>query len=63
LAKVDLADGIDYNILMGKLYQNAAWLRKRYHVDKKSPQEIAKECGVTDKTIYTHLDKFNLRKK
>jgi hypothetical protein len=46
-----------------KLYQNSMWLKKRYHIDKKTPQEIAKECGVTDKTIYSHLDKFGLRKK
>jgi DNA-binding CsgD family transcriptional regulator len=48
---------------MAKLYQNEAWLRKRYHVDRKTPQEIAKECGVTNKTIYTHLDKFGLRRR
>jgi len=49
--------------MASKLYQNEAWLRKRYHVDKKTPQQIAKECGVTDKTIYTHLDKFGLRRR
>jgi DNA-directed RNA polymerase specialized sigma24 family protein len=46
-----------------KLYQNEAWLKKRYYMDKKTPQEIAKECGVSDKTIYSHLDRFGLRKK
>ena len=45
-----------------KLYTNEFWLRKRYHVDKKSPQEIAEECGVTVETIYVYLAKFNLRK-
>jgi len=45
-----------------KLYQNILWLRKRYHVDKKTPQQIADECGVSDKTIYSYLDRFGLRK-
>lgn len=45
-----------------KLYQNEAWLRKRFHVDRKSPEEIAKECGVSLKTVYIYLDKFGLRK-
>lgn len=46
-----------------KLYTNQAWLKKRYHLDKKRPEEIAKECGVSVTTIYMYLDKFNLRKK
>jgi len=29
-----------------KLYTNEIWLRKRYTLDKKSPEEIAKECGI-----------------
>jgi transposase len=45
-----------------KLYTNEAWLKKRYHVDKKSAEEIAKECGVTVETIYVYLAKFKLRK-
>jgi len=45
-----------------KLYQNILWLKKRYHVDKKTPQEIAKECGVSEKTIYSYLDRVGLRK-
>lgn len=48
--------------MSGKLYTSEAWLRKRYHVDKKTPQEIAKECGVSLETIYVHLAKFGLRK-
>lgn len=47
---------------MSKLYQNENWLRKRYHVDKKSPEDIAKECGVSYETIYTYLARFGLRK-
>jgi hypothetical protein len=45
-----------------KLYQSEMWLRKRYHIDKKTPEEIAKECGVSLETIYTYLAKFKLRK-
>ena len=48
---------------MAKVYQYKEWLRKRYHVDRKTPQEIAKECGVSERTIYNYLDKFGLRKK
>ena len=47
---------------MSKLYQNELWLRKRFHLDKKTPQEIAKECGTSVETIYVYLAKFNLRK-
>ena len=49
--------------MAAKLYQNEKWLWKRYHLDKKRPEEIAKECGVSVTTIYSYLDKFNLRKK
>jgi len=46
----------------GKLYTNELWLRKRYHFDKKTPEEIAKECKVSVETIYVYLAKFGLRK-
>lgn len=45
-----------------KLYTNETWLKKRYTMDKKSPQEIAKECGISVETIYVYLAKFGLRK-
>ena len=50
------------NLMNGKLYKSEVWLRKRYLMDKKSPEEIAKECGVSIETIYVHLAKFGLRK-
>lgn len=50
------------DIMAVKLYTNKSWLHKRYHVDRKTPEEIAKECGVSQKTIYAYLDKFGLRK-
>ena len=49
--------------MAAKLYTNPLWLKKRYQLDRKTPQEIAKECGVSVATIYVYLDKFGLRKK
>ena len=48
--------------MANKLYQNEVWLKKRYHLDKKTPEAIANECGVTVETVYVYLAKFNLRK-
>jgi hypothetical protein len=50
------------NIMAAKLYTSETWLRKRFLIDKKSPQEIAKECGTSVETIYVYLAKFGLRK-
>jgi hypothetical protein len=50
------------NPMAGKLYTSEIWLRKRYLIDKKSPQDIAKECGASIETIYVYLAKFGLRK-
>ena len=44
-----------------KLYTNQEWLRKRYVVDKKSAEEIARECGCSVETIYVYLAKFGLQ--
>ena len=46
----------------GKLYTNKVWLTKRYVMDRKTPELIAKECGVSVETIYVYLAKFGLRK-
>jgi DNA-binding MurR/RpiR family transcriptional regulator len=46
-----------------KLYTNPLWLKKRSQLDRKTPQEIAQECGVSVATIYVYLDKFGLRKR
>jgi hypothetical protein len=48
--------------MSGKLYTSESFMRKRYLMDKKSPQEIAKECGTSVETIYVYLAKFGLRK-
>ena len=50
------------NIMAGKLYTNEVWLRKRFLMDKKSPQEIAQESNASIETIYVYLAKFGLRK-
>ena len=50
------------NAMAAKLYTSESWLRKRYVLDKKTPEEIAKECGCTVETIYVYLAKFGLRK-
>jgi hypothetical protein len=50
------------NIMAAKLYTSETWLRKRFLMDKKTPEEIAKECGCSLETIYVYLAKFGLRK-
>jgi hypothetical protein len=48
--------------MASKLYTNEAWLKKRYWIDKKTPEEIAKECGTSLETVYVYLAKFRLRR-
>ncbi len=48
--------------MAAKLYTSKVFMRKRYVVDKKTPEEIAKECGCTIETVYVYLAKFGLRK-
>jgi len=48
--------------MAAKLYASEAWLRKRYVMDKKTPEQIAKESGASVETIYVYLAKFGLRK-
>lgn len=45
-----------------KLYANENWLRKRFLTDRRTPEEIAKESGVSVETIYVYLSKFGLVK-
>lgn len=44
------------------LHLSEAFMRKRYIMDKKSPEDIAKECGVSVQLIYRQLKKFGLKK-
>jgi len=48
--------------MSNKLYTNETWLKKRFILDKKTPQEIAKECVASVETVYVYLAKFGLRK-
>jgi hypothetical protein len=45
---------------MTKLYQSQSWLTKRYIIDRKTIEEISKECGTSHQTIYRYLVKFDL---
>jgi len=44
------------------LHLNKTFMQKRYVMDKRSPEDIAKECGVSVQLIYRQLKKFGLRK-
>ena len=44
------------------LHLSEVYMRKRYVLDKKSPEDIAIECGVSVQLIYRQLKKFGLRK-
>ena len=50
------------NDMAAKLYTSEVFMRKRYVMDKKTPEEIAKECGCSLETVYAYLAKFGLRK-
>lgn len=45
---------------MSQLYTSKAWLTKRYLVDKKTIQEIAKEANCSHMTIQRYLEKYGL---
>lgn len=45
-----------------KLHHSKEYLTKRYVFDKKSPEDIAKECGVTVQLIYRQLKKMGIKK-
>jgi Zn-dependent peptidase ImmA (M78 family) len=44
------------------LHLSEAYMKKRFVSDKKSPEDIAKECGVSVQLIYRQLKKFGLKK-
>lgn len=44
------------------LHNNKAWLFDRYNIKKKSVDEIAKEAGVSQVSIYAALKKFGLKR-
>lgn len=45
-----------------KLYKSKDWLYRRYVVQKKTMEDIAKECGVTVMTIHRSLREHGLIK-
>ncbi len=57
-----LSEKLTNNDMAAKLYTSEVFMRKRYVMDKKTPEEIAKECGCTVETVYVYLAKFGLRK-
>jgi predicted DNA-binding protein YlxM (UPF0122 family) len=44
------------------LHLSEAYMKKRYVLDKKSPEDIAKECDVSVQLIYRQLKKFGLKR-
>lgn len=44
------------------LHNSESFLKKRYIQEKKSPEDIARECGVSVQLIYRQLKKFGLKK-
>jgi hypothetical protein len=54
--------GLTNNIMAAKLYTSETFMRKRYLMDKRTPEEIASECGCSLETVYVYLAKFGLRK-
>lgn len=44
------------------LHHSEAYLKKRLYSDKKSVEDIAKECNVSIQIIYKQLKKFGIRK-
>jgi DNA-directed RNA polymerase specialized sigma subunit len=46
-----------------KKYLSKKWLHKRYVIEKKTAEEIAKECNVSKMTISRKLSEFEITKK
>jgi hypothetical protein len=57
-----LIQKIRNNMAFNKMYSSEIFMRKRYLVDRRSPEEIAKECECSVETVYVYLAKFGLRK-
>ena len=62
MTMIFLKQRLTNNPMAAKLYTSEIFMRKRYVIDKKTPEEIAKECGCTVETVYVYLAKFGLRK-
>jgi hypothetical protein len=55
LLGIDMADNLG-------LHLSKTFLRQRYVMQKRTPEAIAKECGVSVVIIYKQLKKFELRR-
>lgn len=44
------------------LHLSEAFMKKRYVMERRSPDDIAKECGVSVQLIYRQLKKFGLKR-
>jgi hypothetical protein len=45
-----------------KLYKSREWLYRRYVIQKKTMEDISKECGVTIMTIHRALKEHKIIK-
>ena len=44
-----------------KRYNSKTWLVRQLYREQKSPEDIAKECGVDVRTIYRKIDEFKIK--
>jgi DNA-binding MurR/RpiR family transcriptional regulator len=44
-----------------KLWQSKIWLTRKYHREKLTEEEIAKQAGCSQATINRQLKKFGLK--
>lgn len=44
-------------------HNDPGWLRRRYVYDRKTTEEIAEECGVSDPTISRRLGEFGIESR
>ena len=43
------------------LHHSEAFLRKRLHMERKTPEEVAKECNVSVQVICRQMKKFGIK--
>lgn len=48
--------------MAAKLYESEKWLRMMYLRQRKTPEEIAKVCGVSHMTIYRWINHYKLKR-
>lgn len=48
---------------MSKVYTSKIYLENEYKKKRRTPEDIAKQHGVTVQTIYNYLRKYNLLRK